>query len=296
MATRKIKDAKDLNTGELVYLRGHAKATFMSDGRTVEDAIHQIGTGGGGGGITAETDPIFSASPAASITEEKKTEWDNKMDKVTLATVATSGNYNDLSNKPTIPSAVTESTVSGWGFTKNTGTYSKPSGGIPKSDLASAVQTSLDKAETALQSYTEQYKGTVTKVKINGSTKSPDSNGLVDLGTIEGGGGSSSGAYPIVEIDLAEINELSPNTYYRFLAGWNPLESAEFVLLPPSDTSIVNEYVFEYYNETGGIGGGSVMPFVFPEEIMWEGGNAPSFSKDYTIVSIVNNLGVFAEF
>ena len=38
-----------------------------------------------------------------------------------LATVATSGNYNDLSNKPTIPSAVTESTVSGWGFTKNTG-------------------------------------------------------------------------------------------------------------------------------------------------------------------------------
>lgn len=49
----------------------------------------------------------------------------------------------------------TESTVSGWGFTKNTGTYSKPSGGIPKTDLASAVQTSLGKADTALQSYTE---------------------------------------------------------------------------------------------------------------------------------------------
>lgn len=72
-----------------------------------------------------------------------------------LAKVATSGNYNDLSNKPTIPSAVTESTVSGWGFTKNTGTYSKPSGGIPKTDLASAVQTSLGKADTALQSYTD---------------------------------------------------------------------------------------------------------------------------------------------
>ena len=58
-------------------------------------------------------------------------------------------------NKPTIPAAVTESTVSGWGFTKNIGTYSKPSGGIPKTDLASAVQTSLGKADTALQSYTE---------------------------------------------------------------------------------------------------------------------------------------------
>lgn len=87
-----------------------------------------------------------------------------------LATVATSGSYNDLSNKPTIPSAVTESTVSGWGFTKNTGTYSKPSGGIPKTDLASAVQTSLSKADTALQSYTEQYKGTITGVSANGTS------------------------------------------------------------------------------------------------------------------------------
>ena len=33
--------------------------------------------------------------------------------------------------------------------------YQKPSGGIPKTDLASAVQTSLDKADTALQSFTE---------------------------------------------------------------------------------------------------------------------------------------------
>lgn len=52
-----------------------------------------------------------------------------------------------------IPAAVTEQTVSGWGFTKNTGTYSKPSGGIPKTDLASDVQTSLGKADTALQQH-----------------------------------------------------------------------------------------------------------------------------------------------
>ena len=46
----------------------------------------------------------------------------DKADSEDLAAVATSGDYNDLTNKPTIPSAVTESTVSGWGFTKNTGT------------------------------------------------------------------------------------------------------------------------------------------------------------------------------
>lgn len=34
----------------------------------------------------------------------------------------------------------------------NKGTYSKPSGGIPKTDLANAVQTSLGKADTAIQS------------------------------------------------------------------------------------------------------------------------------------------------
>ena len=60
-----------------------------------------------------------------------------------------------IKNKPTIPAEVTESTVAGWGFTKNTGTYSKPSTGIPSTDMSSAVQTSLGKADTALQSYTE---------------------------------------------------------------------------------------------------------------------------------------------
>ena len=70
-----------------------------------------------------------------------------------LSPVATSGSYNDLTDKPTIPDAVTEQTVSGWGFTKNTGTYSKPTGGIPKADLANDVQASLDKADTALQEH-----------------------------------------------------------------------------------------------------------------------------------------------
>lgn len=45
--------------------------------------------------------------------------WANVTGKPSFATVATSGSYNDLSNKPTIP---TETTVSGWGFTKNAGT------------------------------------------------------------------------------------------------------------------------------------------------------------------------------
>ena len=47
MANRIIKDAKDAKSNELIYFRGHAKATYMSDGRTVEDAINSAGTGVG---------------------------------------------------------------------------------------------------------------------------------------------------------------------------------------------------------------------------------------------------------
>ena len=125
-----------------------------------------------------------------------------------LAQVATSGNYNDLSNKPAIPTDYVKYTAQTltqaqksqarsnigagtsdfdgtWGslsgkpnVVQSTGNstsdvmsqkavtdelakkattsevnakYTKPSDGIPKSDLASSVQTSLGKADTALQ-------------------------------------------------------------------------------------------------------------------------------------------------
>jgi hypothetical protein len=60
----------------------------------------------------------------------------------------------------------------------NKGTYSKPSGGIPKSDLASAVQTSLDKAETALQTApVSSVNGQTGAVVI--STATTSANGLM---------------------------------------------------------------------------------------------------------------------
>lgn len=49
MSTRNIKDAKDLSTGELIYFKSHAQATFMSDGRTVEEAVSGISGGSSGG-------------------------------------------------------------------------------------------------------------------------------------------------------------------------------------------------------------------------------------------------------
>lgn len=36
---RKVKDAVDLTTNEKIYFKGHAKATYLSDGRNVEEAL-----------------------------------------------------------------------------------------------------------------------------------------------------------------------------------------------------------------------------------------------------------------
>lgn len=64
MSTRKIKDAVDLSTGEKVYYKSHAKATYMSDGRTVEDAIKTAGGGGGMAVIDHGTeDTTFTLTP-----------------------------------------------------------------------------------------------------------------------------------------------------------------------------------------------------------------------------------------
>ena len=59
--------------------------------------------------------------------------------------------HQDISGKQ--DKATLEADVAAKGFTKNTGTYSKPTGGIPKADLAASVQTSLGKADTALQEH-----------------------------------------------------------------------------------------------------------------------------------------------
>lgn len=181
--------------------------------------------------VIAFLDGITDTQDLESIIASIEQQIAGKMDKVTLATVATSGSYNDLSNKPTIPSAVTESTVSGWGFTKNTGTYSKPSGGIPNTDLSSAVQTSLGKADTAIQStsfgeltdlavvkgFESAQRGTIYTLpdEVNGdeddillsrnSVKTINGESILGSGniSISGGGGSSMQN----KICMLEIND-----------------------------------------------------------------------------------------
>ena len=52
------------------------------------------------GFLTSESDPVFSASAAATITSQDITDWNNKSD--------FSGSYDDLTNKPTIPTKTSQ--------------------------------------------------------------------------------------------------------------------------------------------------------------------------------------------
>ena len=154
-----------------------------------------------------------------------------------LALVAESGSYNDLTDKPTIPDAVTEGTVSGWGFTKNTGTYSKPTGGIPKADLAPAVQTSLGKADSALQSHqslaayrTASAQDTIDKGKVDKVT----------------GKGLSTNDYTNAakaKVDAIPASPKYTDTVYNDTAVKNRLtaiENKENVTLTPNTARISN--------------------------------------------------------
>lgn len=85
----------------------------------------------------------------------------------------------DISGKQ--DKATLEQDVAAKGFTKNTGTYSKPAGGIPKTDLSDSVQASLGKADTALQ--------TAPVTSVNGKTGAV-SLGAADVGAISSAAGS----------------------------------------------------------------------------------------------------------
>ena len=72
------------------------------------------------------------------------------------------------------------------------GKYALPSGGIPSSDLASGVQSSLGKADSAIQS-----------VKSNGTTLTPDANKAVDIPS------ASTSAYGVVTFTEIELDALT---------------------------------------------------------------------------------------
>lgn len=222
MATRQIKDAKDLSTNELIYFKGHAQATYMSDGRTVEEAI------------TSSTGGSIDTSNLATKTELAQ-----------------------------------------------------------KQDIISDIET--------IRTNAANYKGTVTGVKVNGSTKSP-SSGTVDIGNVVtyitmdnssqlpvNGVITLGYVHKQLSVDTRPEMTLAPNTYHRNTS--TSLSSLSITLGSAKNSNIMNEYFVEFTTSSSGT------TVSFPSTIKWANGTAPTFEAGCTYqVSIVNNLGTYIKF
>ena len=140
---------------------GHEVTITDTEGDHVFDVMD--GTGGGGGGAVSSVNGqtgavVLDASDVGALPDD--TTYVSSVNGSSGAvTVTVPTKTSDLQNDSGfITSAPVTSVNSKTGAVTLTasdvgaGTYSKPGTGIPKTDLESAVQTSLDKADTALQS------------------------------------------------------------------------------------------------------------------------------------------------
>ena len=219
-------------------------------GEQVEALLDQVasgntGGGGGEGGITIELDPVFSASPAASITEEKKAEWDGK--------------------------------------------YTKPSGGIPASDLASDVFLQGPQGEQGEQG-PQGPKGDQGEQGIQGvqGVQGPKGDTGPEGPKGDKGDKGDSGAYQKVTTDLTDA-ALQPNT----VTEWNAPISAELALsfAEQQDQGYAAEYIARFSVGADGV------QLIVPDGVVWADGVLPAMTNGKTYeISFVDNLATFLEF
>lgn len=155
MSTRQIKNARDLKTNELIYFKSHAKATYLSDGSTVEDTINnikekdvdlsdyvtssQLSTALSGkqdkiddlvnireGVALAENSVQFNDKDFGIASMEGISTSDGNIYVLPNTSAANEGFNNVLATLNDIPEPITTNTVSDWGFIKDKGIYIIP--------------------------------------------------------------------------------------------------------------------------------------------------------------------------
>lgn len=316
MSTRNIKDAKDLTTGELIYFKGHAQATFLSDGRTVEEAITSP-TGGSGedsdvfildlfniAGVYPD-DPTNTGVIEFVVDSELISLIDNAIQKNKLVIRV---DYVDLYNLEidaynstryglyinsyfnyredflhlyiNINSSELNGSfsISAVNTDSGSGDSIDTSNFATKEDLAQKQDVISDIEE--IRTNAANYKGTVTEVKIDNVSKSPSpSSGVVNLGYVN---------KQLKVLDTTSMT-LSPNIYYRNIN--TSLSTLTITLGSVSNGNIINEYFVEFTTSSSGT------TISLPSGIKWMNGVTPTFEASTTYqISIVNNLGTWVKF
>lgn len=142
------------------------------------------------------------------------------------------------------------------------------------------VDAALDLAKSALQQ--EQYKGTVTGVKVNGTTKTP-SSGTVDLGTVITDISGKADKIAVVNHGTSSTTfTLTPNV----LHVWGAVTKLT-ITLGTANNATLDEFMFQFTS------GSTATNLSLPNTIKWIAEPNVEANKIYQC-SIVNNVGVIA--
>lgn len=295
-----------------------------------------------------ESDPVFAASAASGITSSDISNWNGKTSNVGTITGVTGsdgltgsgtsgsvtikhaapstspakstsavypitidkyGHITAAGTAVTIPSAVTESTVSGWGFTKNTGTItgitmngaSKGTSGVVNlGTVITAHQDISGKADkaTTLSGYgitdAKIESGVITlgSNTITPLTQHQDITGKQDslvsgtnIKTINGETLLGSGDLELAT-NIPEINHGTSDTTFQLTPNvmhiWGEVTSLTLTL--PTDTNeVLDEFMFTFTS------GSTPTTLSLPLSIKWMHNLSIEANKTYQ-VSIVNGL------
>lgn len=217
-------------------------------GKNVTDAIDNINE------ILAFLSTISDKDTLAGIFEELKQYIDNAdnlvkqyIDNVvrTLAAVAKSGSYNDLIDKPTIPAVVTESTISEWGFTKNTGTI--------KGIIMNGVLQKESDGNVNLGTVITDISGKQEKLISGTNIKTLNGISLLGSGNIQIGGSISR-----VEM-TSEIASIKANEFYV----WQMVNNLNITLISGNE-KVMNRYIFQFRNPKE-----TTTLLTLPDDITW---------------------------
>lgn len=194
-------------------------------------------------------------------------------------------------------------------------------GFVLSTELASYQRTITDldtirqgaaKGATALQSYTEQYRGTVTGVKVNNSTKNQvsgivdignvvtgvkinnstknPSNGIVDLGTVITSHQDISGKQDKLTVVNHGTSDTSFTMTPNVLHKWETINTLTLTI-PSDENNIINQYkaVFTAASDA--------FSLILPETLKWENGEIPSFEANAIYeLNIEDGRVLFAKF
>ena len=246
-----------------------------------QDTISDLATirSGAAKGATAlqsytETDPVYMADKPSLALKTEIPDISGKVDKSELSSVATSGSYDDLINKPIIPSKTSE-------LTNDSGYLNSiPSEYVTETELNSKgyltehqdISGKADKATTiAGYGITDAY----TKEEVEARIASKQD--LVDYVN-----------HNSTDTGSAESHlSLIPNVLHQ----WTDAVSQLYLSLATPSNVTVDEFMIQF------TASGSGCTLSLPDTVSWLGGAVPTITAGKTYqISIINNLAVIGEF